>query len=38
MNHREILQIVAKTLFYFLLLLAILLFWDGHGLFLYENF
>jgi hypothetical protein len=38
MSGREIARIVGRTLFYFLLLVAILLLWDGRGLFLYENF
>lgn len=35
---REILRIVGRSLFYFLLLVAIVLLWEGRGLFIYENF
>ena len=35
---REIARIALRTLFYYLLLLAILLMWHGGGLFIYENF
>ncbi len=38
MTGKEIAWIVGRSLFYFLLLVAILLFWEGRGLFLYENF
>lgn len=30
--------IVGRSLFYFLLLVAIVLLWEGRGLFIYENF
>jgi hypothetical protein len=35
---REIARIALRTLFYYLLLLAILLMWHSGGLFIYENF
>jgi hypothetical protein len=35
---REIARIGLRTLFFYLLLLAILLLWHGGGLFIYENF
>jgi hypothetical protein len=35
---REVGKIVGRTLFYYLLLLAVLLLWRGSGLFLYEGF
>jgi len=35
---REVGRITARTLFYFLLLLAVLLLWRGSGLFIYEGF
>lgn len=35
---REVVRIVWRTLFYFLLLLAVLMLWRGSGLFLYEGF
>jgi hypothetical protein len=38
MRWQEIVRIVARTLFYFVLLVAILVLWEGRGLFLYENF
>ncbi|HEX3478051.1 MAG TPA: hypothetical protein VHT91_23680 [Kofleriaceae bacterium] len=35
---REIARIGLRTLWFYLLLLAILLLWHGGGLFIYENF
>jgi hypothetical protein len=35
---REVGRITARTLFFFLLLLAVLLLWRGSGLFIYEGF
>lgn len=35
---KEVATIVGKTLFYFLLIVLIMLTWEGHGLFIYENF
>jgi hypothetical protein len=35
---KEIARIVLRTLFYYLLLLAVLILWRGSGLFLYEGF
>lgn len=35
---KEVARIVWRTLFYFLLLLAVLMLWRGSGLFLYEGF
>ena len=37
-NGREIARIGLRTLFFYLLLLAILLLWHGGGLFIYEHF
>ena len=34
----ELGRIVGRTLFYFVLLVAIVLLWEGRGLFIYENF
>jgi hypothetical protein len=38
MTGRELARIVGRTVFYFVLLVAILVLWEGRGLFLYENF
>ena len=35
---REIGRIAFRTIFFFLLLLAVLLLWRGSGLFIYEGF
>jgi hypothetical protein len=35
---REVARIGLRTLFFYLLVLAILLLWHGGGLFIYENF
>ena len=35
---KEIVKIIARTLFYFALIVAIMLLWEGRGLFIYENF
>ena len=35
---KEVGKIVGRTLFYFILLVAIMLLWEGRGLFIYENF
>ena len=35
---REIGKIVFRTIFFYLLLLAVLLLWRGTGLFIYEGF
>jgi len=35
---REVGRIVLRTIFFYLLLLAILLLWRGTGLFIYEGF
>ncbi|HET7505752.1 MAG TPA: teichoic acid D-Ala incorporation-associated protein DltX [Kofleriaceae bacterium] len=35
---REVARIALRTVFYYLLLLAILLMWHSGGLFIYENF
>jgi hypothetical protein len=35
---KEVTRIVLRTLFYYLLLLAVLILWRGSGLFLYEGF
>jgi len=40
-NHpvaREVARIVLRTIFFYLLLLAVLLLWRGTGLFIYEGF
>jgi len=38
MSRREIARILGRTLFYYLLLLAVLLLWRGSSVFLYEGF
>jgi hypothetical protein len=35
---REVGRIVLRTIFFYLLLLAVLLLWRGTGLFIYEGF
>ncbi|HEU4731754.1 MAG TPA: hypothetical protein VFT22_27850 [Kofleriaceae bacterium] len=35
---REVFRIAWRSMFYFLLLVAIILLWEGRGLFIYENF
>jgi hypothetical protein len=35
---REVVWIAGRTIFYFVLLVLILLLWEGRGLFIYENF
>ena len=35
---REVSRIVLRTIFFYLLLLAVLLLWRGTGLFIYEGF
>ena len=35
---REIIRIIGRTLFFYILLLAIVLWWEGSGLFIYEGF
>jgi hypothetical protein len=35
---KELGRITCRTVFYFILLVAIILLWQGRGLFIYENF
>ncbi|MGN6107431.1 MAG: hypothetical protein ACTHU0_20140 [Kofleriaceae bacterium] len=35
---KEVAKIVGRTIFFYVLLLAILVLWRGSGLFLYEGF
>ena len=38
MTWREVVRIVGWTLVFYGLIVAIMLTWEGHGLFIYENF
>lgn len=35
---KEVTKIILRTIFFYLVLLAVLVLWRGSGLFLYENF
>lgn len=38
MTKQELVRMIARSLFYFLLISLIMLLWEGGGLFIYENF